>query len=144
MAKERIHEMPVTRGTYQVKGLVNGVKKQNFYTEKKTKTNKDFRAVNFGVEYDENKNVYMSLNGMVKDKVYFSKKNDNGKTDTKAVDWKSRNKEDADGYRLIGVNVGLSRLLIQVARKLTTRRLWQSLMHASIFLRSLKMTCLCL
>ena len=109
MAKERIHEMPVTRGTYQVKGLVNGVKKQNFYTEKKTKTNKDFRAVNFGVEYDENKNVYMSLNGMVKDKVYFSKKNDNGKTDTKAVDWKSRNKEDADGYRLIGVNVGLSK-----------------------------------
>lgn len=107
MAKERIHEMPVTRGTYQVKGLVNGVQKQNFYTEKKTKTNKDFRAVNFGVEYDKNKTVYMSLNGMVKDKVYFSKKNDNGKTDTKAVDWKNRNKEDADGYRLIGVNVGL-------------------------------------
>jgi post-segregation antitoxin (ccd killing protein) len=107
MAKERMHEMPVTKGTYQVKGLVSGVKKQNFYTEKKTKTNKDFRAVNFGVEYDENKTVYMSLNGMVKDKVYFSKKNDNGKTDTKPVDWKNRNKVDADGYRLIGVNVGL-------------------------------------
>jgi hypothetical protein len=53
----------------------------------------------------------MSLNGMVKDKVYFSKKNDNGKTDTKAVDWKNRNKEDADGYRLIGVNVGLEKTI---------------------------------
>lgn len=107
MAKERIHDMPVTRGTYQVKGLVNGVQKQNFYTEKKTKTNKDFRAINFGVEYNENKTVYMSLNGMVKDKVYFSKRDDNGKTSTKDVDWKNRNKPDADGYRMIGVNLGL-------------------------------------
>lgn len=109
MAKERMHEMPVTRGTYQVKGLVSGVQKQNFYTEKKTKTNKDFRAINFGVEYNENKTVYMSLNGMVKDKVYFSKKDDSGKTITKAVDWKNRNKADADGYRMIGVNVGLTK-----------------------------------
>ena len=107
MANERIHEMPVTRGVYQVRGTVNGVEKQNFYSEKKTKTNKDFRMVNFGVEYDHGKTVYMSLNGMVKDNVYFSKRLDNGKTDTKTVSWANRNVKDSDGYRLIGVGLGL-------------------------------------
>lgn len=109
MANERIHEMPQTRGIYQVRGLVNGVDKQSFYTEKKTKTGKDFRAVNFGIAYEDGKTIYMSLNGMPKDKVYFSKKGDDGKTTTKAVDWKNRNNKDKEGYRLIGTNLGLAK-----------------------------------
>lgn len=109
MAKERIHNLPETKGSFQVKGKINGVKKEKFYTTKKTKTNKDFRAVNFGCEYDEKKSVFINLSESPKPNVYFSKKNEKGKTDTKAVAWENRNKFSEDGYRLIGVNLGLTK-----------------------------------
>ena len=122
MANERIHEMPQTKGIYQVRGVVNGVDKQNFFSEKKTKTGKDFRMVNFGVEYDDNKTVYMTLNGMPKDKVYFSKKNDDGKTVTKAVSWGARNNVDPEGYRLIGVNLGLEKTTDKNGKEINDRK----------------------
>ena len=109
MANERIHDMPQTKGVYQVRGVISGVKKQDFYSEKKTKTGKDFRMVSFGVKYDHNKTISMMLNGMPKDKIYLSKKNSDGKTVTKAINWNSRNNIDPDGFRLIGVNVGLTK-----------------------------------
>ena len=103
----KIHELPLTRGNFKCKGIVAGVKKQNFYVEKKTKNNNDFRSVNFGVQYENGKTMYMSLNGMPKDKVYFSKRED-GNTVTKDVAWKDRNKAP-DGMRIIGVNCGLTK-----------------------------------
>ena len=110
MAKERIHSLPETKGSYQVKGKINGVEKEKFYTSKKTTTGKDFRAVNFGCMYDDKKTVFMSLNGMPQNDVYFSKKNpDTGKTDTKKVAWANRNKFNEDGWRLIGTNLGLTK-----------------------------------
>ena len=123
MANERIHELPVTRGMYQVRGIVNGIKKQNFYTEKKTKNNKDFRMINFGVEYEHNKTVSMSLNGMPKDKVYFSKKDpSSGKTVTKAVDWKNRLKSDSEDYRLIGVNLGIEKTTDEKGKEVNNKK----------------------
>lgn len=104
----RIFELPVTKGTFQVKGIINGVERDKFYTSKKTKTGKDFRIVNFGCAYDEKKNVYLNLNGMPQQNVYLSKKNQaTNKTETKAVAWANRNKLDEDGFRIIGVNLGL-------------------------------------
>ena len=110
MASERIHEMPVTNGYYQVQGIVNGVEKQGFYTEKKTKTNKNFRMINFGVEYDSHKSIYMNLSGMPKDKVYFSIKGENGKKGTTIpVDWKDRMNTPKGGRMLNSVNCGLTK-----------------------------------
>ena len=104
----RIFDLPECRGAFQVKGKINGVESSRFYTEKKTKNNKDFRAVNFGCMYDDRKTVYMSLNGMPQDNVYFSKRNaDTGKTETKKVAWANRNKFNEDGFRMIGTNLGL-------------------------------------
>lgn len=103
----RLFELPETRGQFQVKGKISGVESSRFYTEKKTKNNKDFRAVNFGCEYDDKKTVYMSLNGMPQDNVYFSKRNQDGKTDTKKVAWASRHSFNEDNYKMIGVNLGL-------------------------------------
>jgi hypothetical protein len=110
MATERIHEMPTTNGYYQIRGIVNGVEKQSFYTEKKTKTNKNFRMINFGVEYDKHKSVYMTLSGMPRDKVYFSKKDKNGKNVTDNVSWVNRNKIP-DGARMFNsINCGLTKI----------------------------------
>lgn len=104
----RMFDLPETRGSFQVKGKINGVEGSRFYTEKKTKNGKDFRAVNFGCMYDDKKTVYMSLNGMPQDNVYFSKRNaDTGKTETKKVAWANRNKFNEDGFRMIGTNLGL-------------------------------------
>lgn len=108
MAKERIHELDVTKGVFQVSGVVSGVEKQNFYTEKETKTGKKFRSVNFGVEYEPGKTIYISLNGMPRDNIYLSKREDK-KIVTKKVSWKDRMKKDPDGYSLIGVHLGLTK-----------------------------------
>lgn len=106
----RIFELQETKGSFQVKGKINGVESSRYYTEKKTKNNKDFRAVNFGCSYDDKKTVYMSLNGMPQDNVYFSKRNsETGKTETEKVAWVNRNKFAKEGFRMIGVNLGLSK-----------------------------------
>ena len=104
----RIFELPETRGSFQCKGKINGVERDKFYTEKKTKNGKDFRAVNFGCEYNDKTSIYMSLNGMPQENVYFSKRNqDSGKTETKKVSWANRNSFSEGGWRMIGVNLGL-------------------------------------
>ena len=106
----RIFELPETQGTFQVAVIINGTERDKFYTNKKTKTGKDFRAVNFGCAYDDKKSVYMSMNGMPQQKVYFSKRDQaSGKTETQAVDWVNRNKFNAEGWRMIGVNLGLTK-----------------------------------
>ena len=106
----RLFDLPECKGTYQCKGIISGVARDKFYTSKTTKTGKDFRAVNFGCAYDDKKNVYMSLNGMRQQKVYFSKRNPStGKTETKSVAWADRNKFNEDGWRMIGVGLGLKK-----------------------------------
>ena len=107
----KLFELPQTKGTFQVRGIVSGVEKDNFYIEKKTNTGKDFRMINFGVEYEDKKTIYPSLNGMPRDKVYFSKKDkDTGNIDTKAIAWKDRIKKAPEGYRMIGVLAGLQKI----------------------------------
>ena len=104
----RIFDLPETKGSFQAKGIVNGVEKDRFYTDKKTRNGKDFRAVNFGCEYNDKQTIYMDLNGMPQQEVFFSKRNqDTGKTETKKIPWANRNKFNEDGWRMIGVNLGL-------------------------------------
>lgn len=103
----RLFELPETKGTFQVQGIVNGVEKDKFYTTSKTKTNKDFRRVNFGCEYDAKKSIYLDLNGMPQKEVYFSKRNQDGKTETKKIPWDKRNTFNEQGFRMIGVNLGI-------------------------------------
>ena len=74
MAKERIFNLPETKGAFQLKGIVTGTKKDGFSKSLKTKTNKDMNIVNFGVEYDEGKTLFVNLQGTETDNVYFSKK----------------------------------------------------------------------
>lgn len=107
----KLFELPQTKGTFRVRGIVSGVEKDSFYVEKQTRTGKEFRMINFGVEYDDKKTIFPTLNGMPRDKVYFSKKDkDTGNTDTKAIAWKDRIKKAPEGYRMIGVLAGLQKI----------------------------------
>lgn len=119
----RVFELPETRGTFQVRGIINGVEKDRFYTDKKTKTGKDFRAVNFGCEYDDKQTIYLSLNGMPQQNVYFSKRNQStGKTETKNVPWANRHKFNEEGFRMIGVGLGLTKTKDQSGKEVNDKK----------------------
>lgn len=105
-------DLPQTRGTFQVRGIVDGVQNDKFFTEKKTKTNKNWRAVNFRVTFDDKKSLYVGLNGMEQDNVYFSKRGEKpgDKPITEEVPWDKRFLFAKEGFRLMGVNLGVSKV----------------------------------
>lgn len=113
MAKESPLGLQETKGSFQLRGKITGTEKDNFYKEMTTKTNKAMRMVSFGAEINEKKTVYLRLNGMEQENVFFSKseKSKDGKTKTevKKIPWSERFKFHEDGYRMIGVNLGIKK-----------------------------------
>lgn len=114
--KQRLFNLPETKGNFQIKGIVKGTKKEKFYTEKKTRTGRDMRVVNFGLEYDKGRDWYLGFTGTEQDNVYFYKKPETkgAKGTSKPVSWANRFKfaEDPknEGFRLIGKNLGLTKV----------------------------------
>ena len=120
--KQPEHGLKLTQGTFQIRGVVTGVKSNNFYSEKEITNSKNkVRNVNFGVKYDverENgvvdttigKTIYPTVQGFTRDSVYFSRKVDD-KTETKQVPWAQRLEFASQNpdWRVIGVNVGLEK-----------------------------------
>lgn len=109
--KGRVFDLPETKGAFQVKGIVTGTEKDNFYIESKTKNNRTRRAVNFGVQYDANSTLYESVQGFEQDNVYFTKFNGNEKPETVAVPWTQRFSFNREGFRLFGKNIGVSKII---------------------------------
>lgn len=106
MAKERIHELKQTANSFQVRGVVTGIKSQRFYKSGTGKNGGSWNVVEFGIKIAENKTVYIKLNGFPRDEVIYYKKGENGaKGTTQKVKWKDRNKAPGKDYRLIGVNI---------------------------------------
>ena len=108
----RIFDLPQQRGQFQMRGVVSGVQRNNFYQEKKTKNGGNFRSVFFQCRTGKDGAPHnVSLNGMTRDKVYFSRREDKAKgitKDTKEVAFKDRNTFVCpEGYNLIGVHLGL-------------------------------------
>lgn len=135
----RIFDLAETRGSFQAKGIINGVEKDRFYTDKKTQTGKDFRAVNFGCEYNKTQTIFMNLNGMPQQEVYFSKRNqDTGKTDTKKVAWANRNKFNEEGWRMIGVNLGLVKTTDKDGKTINDRKTMHSFDACEYIKKNLK------
>lgn len=103
------HELQQTRGAFQVVGVVTGTMKDKFYVDTTTKKGKPFRAINFGVEFENGKTMYVALNGMEQEKVYFNRRTESGTTEMKDVPWSQRLTFDEEGFRLLGVGVGLEK-----------------------------------
>lgn len=109
--KGRLFDLPETRGSFQLKGIVSGTEKEGFYKEIKTKSNKDMRMVNFGVGYAEGSTLYVNLQGMEQENVYFSKRAEKkgDKPETVKVPWADRFSYNREGFRLIGKNIGVKK-----------------------------------
>lgn len=119
MAKKRIFELPQTKGEFQMRGVVTGTKKNNFFASKKTKNGNDMNLCNFGVKYDDGETAYITLNGMVNKSVYYY--NSTTKA-TQEVAWANRNKAPGEGFRLIGVNVGLTTTVDDEGNKVNDKK----------------------
>jgi transcriptional regulator len=124
MAKERIFNLPETKGAFQLKGIVTGTKKDGFSKSLKTKTNKDMNIVNFGVEYDEGKTLFVNLQGTETDNVYFSKKAEKkgDKPETVAVPWANRFTYNREGFKLIGKNIGVTKKLDEKGNEVNDKK----------------------
>lgn len=115
MAK-RLINLPETKGEFRLAGVVTGTEKgDKFFKSIKTRSNKDMNLLNFGIETDKNSTVYVSLKGMEKDEVCFYKRPDKkaGETKgtTKKVQWVDRYRFNEEGYKLIGINIGVTKKL---------------------------------
>lgn len=112
MAKERLFNLPETKGTYQMRGIVTGTSSDRFYQNGKTSTGKDKRSVNFGVEVEKGKTLYVGMQAFPRDEVFFYKRGENGqKGSTERVKWANRHTFNKEGFRLIGTNVGLTKVV---------------------------------
>ena len=110
LAKERLFDLPETKGIFQIRGLVTGHDKDNFYKESKTKTGKTMRRTSFGVTFEPNKTMYVSMQGFPQNSVYFSSPGKNGeKGTTEKVEWADRFTFKKEGFRLIGNNIGVTK-----------------------------------
>lgn len=115
------HGLQETKGSFQLRGIVNGVDRDSFYKEITTKSNKSMRMVNFGVEVDKGKTIYAALNGMERDKVYFSTKQ-NDKTVVEAVDWDKRKTFKKKDYNLIGIRLGLKKVINKEGKEVNDKQ----------------------
>lgn len=107
--KGRLFDLPETKGAFQLKGIVSGMNKDSVYKEIKTKSNKDMRIVNFGTSYADGETLYVNLQGMEQEYVYFSKRAEKkgDKPEVVKVPWAERFSYNREGFRLIGKNIGV-------------------------------------
>lgn len=106
MAKERIFDLKQTVSTFQVRGIITGTKGKRFYNSGTTKNGGTWNAIEFGVNINENKSVFLKLSGFPRNEVYYYKRGENGARGiTQKVAWRDRMKSPGEGFRLIGVNI---------------------------------------
>ena len=108
MAKERLFNLPETKGSYQLRGIVNGTSSERFYQNNKTSTGKDKRNINFGVEVEKGKTLYVSMQAFPRDEVFFYSSKEKK---TERVKWAERHVFNKESYRLIGTTVGLTKVV---------------------------------
>ena len=114
----RIFDLPETKGGFQVQGIVLGMEKDSAFKEMLTKTKKKMRFTKFGVRTSKDNNIYLDLNGMVKDVVYFGKRDkETKKNEVKKVLWDQRNTFKEEGFRMMGVNLGLEQFIDDAGKK---------------------------
>lgn len=102
----RLFDLKQTSSTFQVRGTITGTKGKRFYANGNTKNGGNWNVVEFGVNINEGKSVFLKLSGFPRDAVYYYKRGEKGeKGTTQKVAWRDRKKSPGNGYRLIGVNI---------------------------------------
>ena len=108
-----VHGLMETKGSFQLRGIVTNTEKDEFYKEGYTSTGKPKRSVKFGIEYDNKSTVNVELRGFTRREVYFNKRAEKKgeKSTTERVPWEERLTFSKEGFRLIGVNCGVKKIM---------------------------------
>jgi len=123
MGKTKFDDLQSTDGAFQLKGVVTGVAKDNFYQEKTDKNGNPFRMINFGLQTSKESVLYLSLNGLVQKEAFFYNKDaKDAKDKTMRVPWNNRLNFSREGYRLIGVNLGIQKTLDEKGNEVNDKR----------------------
>ncbi|MGG0793743.1 hypothetical protein ABE137_07025 [Brevibacillus laterosporus] len=111
MSEKKGLGLPQTRGIFKLRGVITGMKRKNALKQGMTKTNQKRNALSIGVSTAPESTVYVTLEGMEKDKVYFGKKpeEEGQKGETIEVPWAKRFEEQPEGFKLRGVTVGIEK-----------------------------------
>ena len=107
--KGRLFDLPETKGAFQLKAIATGMNKDKVYKELRTKSNREMRMLNFGATYEDGKTLYINLQGMEQEYVYFFKRAEKkgDKPETVKVPWVDRFTYNREGFKLIGKNIGV-------------------------------------
>lgn len=107
----RMHNLEQTKATFQVRGLVTGMKKEKAYQSGTAKNGGQWNSLDFGIAVNNNKIVFLTLKGFPRNEVYYYKAGESKgeKGTTVKVPWKDRKKSPGKGYRLIGVNISVGK-----------------------------------
>ena len=109
--KKGEHGLPLTEGQFKVRGLVSGVKKETFFTQKPQKNGFERNTVNFGVKTSEDSEIYVQISDPEKEDAFFYKKSatKGEKGETRKISWAQRKNFKEEGFNPIGVSVGLEK-----------------------------------
>lgn len=145
MAKCGFCDLKQNEGTFETRGIVTGTKADKFYDEVSTfdnvtKTTKVRRSVNFGVEFDKNKSVYLNIMGFPKKEVvYYGKLNPKDEKGTSVkIPWANRMDKQQDGLRLIGINLGLTKYTDEKGKVVNNSRNWTEFDACEVISRELQ------
>ncbi|MFC8685997.1 hypothetical protein [Brevibacillus porteri] len=111
MAEKKGLGLPQTRGMFQLRGIVTGMKRENALKTGETKTKKKRNVLNMGVTTAPESTVYVTIEGMVKEEVYFGKKSEvkGEKGETIKVPWAKRFDKQPEGFNMYGVALGIEK-----------------------------------
>ena len=115
------HGLQETKGFFELRGKVNGTEKERLFKESTTKSGKAMKIINFGAEVDKDKSIYLNLNGIERDKAFFSQTKD-GKTTIESVPWKDRNSFKKDGFNLLGIKLGINKVIDKNGKEVNDRK----------------------
>ena len=140
MAKERIFDVPETKGEFKVRGNIKGTAKDSFFESKTTKAGKHMNVLKFGVEVNKDSTVYLDLNPTERDDVYFYKRPavKGEKGTTKKIPWLKRADFNEEGFSLIGMKIGINKIIDDKGKEKNETKTYAEFDGAEVLSKQLK------
>ena len=99
-----VKKLEETKGSFTLKGKIDGLASDYAVREGVTSTDKDYKALSFFVQTSPTNRVKVEMFGMERDVIYYSSK----AKQSKKVPFENRDKVSLKGYQLMGVNINAS------------------------------------
>lgn len=109
--KQRVINLPETKGQVQIKGIVTGTKKDKFFETTSDSNGRLYNNLKFGISVSEDSTIYLENREMKQENVYFYKKSEvkGEKGTTKPVPYAKYKDFNEDGYVMLGMKNGLEK-----------------------------------